>query len=212
MRFVQFYRWAVDELYKMHANERDIELYLLRYLFNGGASKIQSLYDTFKNLEVPTSETSIVFAIDEAVNFNVFQNEVPRDPALQGATNGNFLTLLVSACRKMGPVVCFSTKFSESEIRSLVSGAADFRGSTLLINGILPTFYMQDVKTFLSKFIQISDVDMKLVGFFLQGRPRLCELFINSVISYGEDACDQSSTTFIQGFVSFFVLLFSIVH
>ncbi len=22
MRFVQFYRWAVDELYKMHANER----------------------------------------------------------------------------------------------------------------------------------------------------------------------------------------------
>jgi len=99
---------------------------------------------------------------------------------------GNVLTIINRVAKSFAPVVFCSTRFVESQITLMISGASQKSGSTSNLVLPLPPIYRSEVMQFLGLFItmKIDSYTATLISCFLQGRARLSQAFIECLLGY----------------------------
>jgi len=103
---------------------------------------------------------------------------------------GNVVTIINRVAKLFAPVVFCSTRFSESQITSLMIGskpALKIGSSSNLVIPLAP-IYRSEVMQFLGLFInnmnKIDNHTATLISCFLQGRPRLSQIFMECLHEY----------------------------
>ncbi|KAG2379338.1 hypothetical protein C9374_007477 [Naegleria lovaniensis] len=207
-RFIRSYLFVadiiisnMDKLSTME-NIENINLYLYKYILNEGFKMVEEVFkQKYEQYTFSPQLEQVMFLIDEAHNFDDFDNQIPLR---NDVNNGNLLTLLTSNMRYFGPVILTTTSANaiEDKIEQPISHDCSkprFEKFSYHFKKPLPILHAKQVTNFLDMFIDTSRKGndnseiWNIVATFLQGPIRLCEEFLQQLFLV---LCKQSALQF----------------